>query len=384
MVEIKSYPAKNGDAFLVKASDSRFAMMVDGGFGETFKKFIQADLEDLAKSGFLLDLVVATHIDADHISGLLSFFKLNGPSSDPAIIRVNEVLHNSLRSLCPYPPSRAELQEDDQTLLKEIQQRGYPRRNEDEGTGIEISARQGSTLAQLLKDGKYRWNSDNGSTPVGSSGYKELHLPQALIKILGPSEDRLEGLKKWWISEIRQLGMIGSIEGLDEIFEVLCAHEQMPSEEELISSSDDCLSSAYSPDRSITNGSSISFLLEVEKKQILFLGDSWAEDIVNALQNEEPKVYDLIKLSHHGSVHNTSPELLELIDSPNFLISTNGDRHSHPDFSVLRAIVDRPALFHRTLRFNYSTPASKKLRNYQSSSGSTFTVEEGQTDWISI
>ncbi len=93
-------------------------------------------------------------------------------------------------------------------------------------------------------------------------------------------------------------------------------------------------------------------------------------------------IFDAIKLSHHGSAHNTSPELLSLVDSEHFFISTNGEGHEHPDFAVLRAIVDRPAAFRRTLHFNYSTPASRRLRTYQSKSNTDFTVEEDKTDWV--
>lgn len=90
MIEIKSYPAKNGDGFLVKASASRFAMLIDGGYAETFQRHIRCDLETLAANNYALDVVVATHIDVDHISGLLTFFSLNGTAEAPAIITVGK------------------------------------------------------------------------------------------------------------------------------------------------------------------------------------------------------------------------------------------------------------------------------------------------------
>jgi hypothetical protein len=87
-------------------------------------------------------------------------------------------------------------------------------------------------------------------------------------------------------------------------------------------------------------------------------------------------VFDAIKLSHHGSLRNTSPELLNLIDSPRYFISSNGERHNHPDVEVIKAIVDRPTHLHRNLYFNYSTPASRWLKGYTSKSGATFSVHE--------
>ncbi len=383
MIEIKSYPAKNGDAFLVKASATPFSMLIDGGYAETFHRHIKPDLKSLSTSGHSLDVVVATHIDADHISGLLSFFRLNGPAQEPAIIHVGEVLHNSLRSLMPPTEEQAAMRRDDLALVHDIRLRGYPQPDTTSSQEHDISARQGSSLAQLLRDGGYQWNTHSGTIPIGGGGLVNLRLPQGKITFLGPTRARLDALTKWWVSEIRRMGFIGSLDGLDDVFEYLCAHEVVDPGEQLLASSDD-LANAFVPDNSVTNGSSISFVLEIEGCRILFLGDSWAEDTTAALAGNGMQFFDAIKVAHHGSVRNTSVELLNLVDSPHFFISTNGEGHKHPDFGVLKAIVDRPAAFIRTLHFNYSTPASRKLRTYPSKTGTGFVVKEEETDWVAI
>lgn len=385
MVEIRSYPAKNGDAFLVKAANCPFAMLVDGGYADTFQKYVAPDLRILAASGYALDLVVATHVDADHISGLLSFFRLNGQAEAPSIIPVRGVFHNSLRSLMAPIKGEVSMRFDDLALLRDIRMRGFPLPDTTINLGQEISARQGNSLAQLLLKGGYRWNSSDGAPVIGEDGLVDLHLPHARIKVLGPTKERLDGLKKWWTAEIRRLGMIGSLEGLDDVFEFLCAHEEVdPGEQMLSASSGADLTQTHIPDNSVTNGSSISLIVEIEARRLLFLGDAWAEDIVAALRPNGPTIFDAIKIAHHGSARNTSPELLTLIDSSHFFISTNGDGHEHPDFAVLKAIVDRPSMFRRTLHFNYSTPASRKLKTYRSRSGADFVVDESQNDWVPL
>ena len=384
MVEIRSYPAKNGDAFLLKATDSTFAMLVDGGYADTFQQYIKADLKSLAASGRVLSVVVATHVDADHISGLLSFFRSNGRADAPAIIPVREVLHNSLRSLAAPPRSPTSLTSEDLTLLREIRRRGYPPPILPTDSIQEISARQGSSLAEFLRAGGYRWNTRDGTLAASGDKLNALRLPNVRLGILGPSRLRLDALKKWWISGIRRFGVTGSLEGLDDVFEFLCAHEVADPGVHALASSDGELADVYFPDDSITNGSSISFLLEIGGLRLLFLGDAWAEDIVTALKNDGPTVFDAIKIAHHGSARNTSPELLGLVDSPHFFIPTNGEGYQHPDFAVLKAIVDRPATFRRTLHFNYSTPASRRLRTYHSKAGADFVVEEGQTNWVKL
>lgn len=47
-----------------------------------------------------------THIDADHIGGLLEFFSSNGPQPR-SIVEVDRVWHNSLRSM-PLQPGGEE------------------------------------------------------------------------------------------------------------------------------------------------------------------------------------------------------------------------------------------------------------------------------------
>lgn len=359
-------------------------MLIDGGYAETYQSYIRTNLVDFAANGYQLDLVVATHVDADHISGLLTFFRQNGYFEKPKIIPVHEVLHNSLRSLVLPSQGQTTLRPDDAALLQEIRQRGYPLPTAPVNLEQEISARQGNSLTQLLRDGGYRWNTHDGTLSVGGDGLRELRMPNALIKVLCPSQTRLDALKKWWVSEIRRLGLVGSLAELDDIFEFLCAHEVVDPGAQMLASAEADLAKAHLPDDSVTNGSSISLLLKVENCQLLFLGDAWADEIVAALKQEGTTIFDAIKVSHHGSARNTSAELLSLVDSPHYFISTNGEEHEHPDFAVLKAIVDRPTTFRRTLHFNYATASSRRLKAYSGKAGTDFAVMEGQTEWVAL
>ena len=64
MLCLKMYPAKNGDAFLIREEVTEpTAILIDGGYASTFHDYISPDLKHLAKLDYSLDLVVATHID---------------------------------------------------------------------------------------------------------------------------------------------------------------------------------------------------------------------------------------------------------------------------------------------------------------------------------
>lgn len=390
MLDVKMYPAKNGDAFLVKASGTH--ILVDAGYGSTFDEHIAPDLKHLSGKGHRLDLLICTHIDRDHVAGLLEFISANGPSSARSVIDVSRVWHNSLRSLS----SSAGLPDSahDRQVLEAIRKRGFPRPRFGGPSAKTIGAKQGSSLARLLRDHNYRWNEGDGTTPI-TSGQPSVALANGVVvHLLGPTKARLEELRAWWLREMRRLSYKGAaaIDSiLEDAYEMVCASARQPTPptaKTISATSGKWLGDVYVADDSPTNGSSIAVIVESGGKRLLLLGDAWAEDIAAELRSNHGgdtlKLFDAIKVSHHGSLRNTSVDLLSLIDAPLFLVSTNGAGHEHPDFEVLAEIVDRPATFQRTIYFNYETPASTRLKNHESRSGARFNVRVAQDDWIRV
>lgn len=91
------YPAENGDAFLI--SSDKTNILIDAGYARTFDSYIRQDLEEIASRGACLNLVIVTHIDADHIGGIIRFLLFNSHSETNNIVPVEGIWHNSLRSL---------------------------------------------------------------------------------------------------------------------------------------------------------------------------------------------------------------------------------------------------------------------------------------------
>lgn len=385
------YPAGNGDAFLI--SSAGLNILVDGGYGQTFDEHILSDLRDLSGRGERLDLLIASHIDADHISGLIRFLTVNGTSAAPQIVPIVSIWHNSLRSLTTNNDSS--IQSSDSEILDAIRRRGHPATPERDAHGVtEVSARQGSSLASLIHAGRYQWNGGNGTTGIAVERMPLINIPGGQVRVIGPTQRRLDELLKWWKGRLRQMGYRGpkgAGDVIDDAFEFMCEHvgESTPPRPVALSAGGrKNLDDVYEPDLSVTNGSSIATITELGGIRILMLADAWAEDIVQALRVLQSEgcsmAFDAIKISHHGSLHNTSPELLQLVDAPRYIVSSNGMAHGHPDIEVLTAIVDRPAPFCRQLYFNYATSASNAIRNHQSRSGTPFTVYDNATNWIEI
>ncbi|ELI0637185.1 MBL fold metallo-hydrolase [Vibrio harveyi] len=98
----------------------------------------------------------------------------------------------------------------------------------------------------------------------------------------------------------------------------------------------------------IINKSSLILLVSCNNTQILMLGDSHCDVASTSLRNQgysigAPLPLAMVKLSHHGSQHNTSAELLQLIDCENYYISTNGGRYDHPDEETILLLQQRAA-----------------------------------------
>ncbi|EJL6843982.1 MBL fold metallo-hydrolase [Vibrio cholerae] len=385
------YPAGNGDAFLINSDGAN--LLVDAGYSSTFNQYILNDLKCLASTGGRLDLLITTHIDADHISGVIRFLLLNGHSTQPNIIPIDEIWHNSLRSITNQ--GLIGLSSDDVDVLNAICLRGHPPTQDDEDSSIsEISARQGSTLAKLINKGGYKWNGADGTKCISVDNTSNKTLPNGSICVIAPRRERLEALVRWWTKEIQVLGYSGAESSenvIDDAFELMCGHLSNENEISpilLSSAPPRTLEDAYLPDNSRTNGSSIATIIVLNGKRFLMLADAWAEDIVAELQKlraiGHSMIFDVVKVSHHGSLRNTSPDFLDMIDAKVFLFSSNGYKHGHPDFQVLSAIVDRVSPFVRRFYFNYSTPASRALKQYCSKSHNQFLVFENATDWIDI
>ncbi|MBE3492924.1 MBL fold metallo-hydrolase, partial [Enterobacter cloacae complex sp. P12RS] len=67
----------------------------------------------------------------------------------------------------------------------------------------------------------------------------------------------------------------------------------------------------FLPDRSITNRTSLSLIIEYNGFRGLFLGDAWATDVIESFRlNKIEPDFCVTKLSHHGSERNSNSELI--------------------------------------------------------------------------
>lgn len=294
--EFTILPAFHGDCILIKTFDKQnneFIILVDGGTANTFKYSLKKELSNIAQ----IDLLILTHIDSDHIAGLIRLFK----SSLIDEIKINEIWVN-------HPD------------LIEI------------NTSELISVRQGETFKKLINEkqpeAKLREISTLDKT-IDKSGIEFI--------ILSPTFEIKETLYEQWRKE-KLLK--------EETDKVKISFKQNTYHQSLEELSKEPFSADKNINNDIFNSSSIAFILKCIDMSILLLADSRPEIVSESLKQNDfnesnPLKVDFVKISHHGSPNNTSHELLNLINSNNFIISTNGgnSKYKHPSRETISRII---------------------------------------------
>ena len=297
MLKIQLLHANQGDCIIITYGDnnSPHYVIIDSGIGKTCTRELKLFLESIQKNGQVVDLIVLTHYDADHIQGFLSLMKYKIINSNT----VKTVWMNYGNELRKVVASNSTMQFN----ISEA--------------SCETSAKQGLDFYKFLCENGITLNS------VILAG-DELEIDCAKIKILSPS---LEQVKKM----LEQISMTDD----NAIYpdDSSRVKETAGSNADFHLSIDEVLANDFSEDHDLANCSSIAFIFKYKEFRLLLLGDSAPSQIVKALYNlgysETNKLkLNICKLSHHGSNHNTSDKLLELIDCNDFIISSdwNGPR----------------------------------------------------------
>lgn len=299
--ELKILPAFNGDSIYIKTYDhnnEQFIILIDGGTPSTFEYTLKKNLNDITK----IDLLVLTHIDSDHIGGLINFFK----NSKIDKIDVSEIWYNQ-------PDIEFYEKKTDKALISVPQ------------------AEDWKSLIKLKKPSVVIKEITTENKKINIKGLEFL--------ILSPSVEIKNKMYEFWLKERNEL--IEKTQKKNALISVATPSYLKPLEE--LNKVD--FKPKKSIDNDIYNASSIAFVLKCLDLSVLFLADSRAEIIVDSLRElydeAKPLEVDFVKISHHGSLNNTSQELLSLIKSNNYLISTNGgsSNHKHPSRETIARIV---------------------------------------------
>lgn len=91
-VFVEVFPASYGDCMLLRIEEPGAKaknILIDCGLAKTYKKFLKPRLKELKKMGEEIDLLIITHVDADHITGAINLLKENCSNQYSKIIKIN-------------------------------------------------------------------------------------------------------------------------------------------------------------------------------------------------------------------------------------------------------------------------------------------------------
>ena len=267
-----------------------------------------------------IDLVVLSHIDNDHILGLLDLFediKTNKESKKGQVIHVGSLWHNSFSDIMGENRNNSLLMrklflsKQFSAVTLKSNKIHIPVIDALKGVG------EGRDLRKLSQSLRIPINSQfGGDQIVVGDKDKTVKVGNMTFSVIGPTQKNLDKLRKIWNDWLRKHPKI-SVD-----FQVLQAL-----------------------DASIANLSSIMFIVEYHGKKILFTGDGLGDDAVDMMSerglfNSEGEYHvDVMKVPHHGSERNASVEFFNTVTADTYVISANG-RDDNPSLATLKWIIE--------------------------------------------
>lgn len=311
MFTVEMLPAQRGDCLWLTwgEGDDLHHALIDAGPEETIPTLVpelERRLAALPGRTNRVELLVVTHVDTDHVLGVVSLL-----SDHRRVPLFRDVWFNGFRHL---------------------------------GADL-LGGPDGERLTAALLEHEDRWNRafDGGPVALPDDGPPPVVTLRGglTLTVIGPRPATLARLAPEWEEACRRAGILPG-HGAE-------IERASWRRDELLGFDVDALAAApYRKDRSVPNAAGITLVAEYAGKRVLLLGDAPSEEVLPGLGRlgPGPHRFAAVKMSHHGSRANTSPELLAQVRATTWLVSTNGAKHKHPDPEALARVVTtqrRPA-----------------------------------------
>jgi beta-lactamase superfamily II metal-dependent hydrolase len=331
-MQFEFLPAFKGDCFLIHAGTKAkpVLILVDGGPANTYKKHLRPRLMQLrAERGLddftplVIDLVIVSHVDDDHVNGLIELLRElfdNAKAGDPPKFEVRGLWHNSFDEVIGnnevvdsagqfgaasfvslFEEAETQEQHDASLILQSIAQ-GHELRDLANSQELQIPLNDGFDGLVQTTAGKATRRKFGGIT----------------FTVLGPRAAELKALQDAqddWLEAQREKGKPVTAGSLLQSL----------------------------TDESVANLSSIVLLAEKGKRKVLLTGDARSDFIVKGLEESgllkknKSLAIDLLKMPHHGSDRNVDEDFLARVTAPQYLFTGDGE-HGNPERATLELL----------------------------------------------
>jgi hypothetical protein len=322
-VKFEALRAKYGDCLMLHfgPDEDRQLVLIDGGPDTVWDETLKPRLDQLRAERNLDDgqplqiaLLMVSHLDADHITGILKLMALLADKPN-APYNVKKAWVNTFDDLTGEKPAiGASFGAADIAALPATSLGAALAQTK---SGIELaSVGQGRELRNLINTLVLQNNQPfNGLVTVDSPKNPTV-INGLKLTVVGPSQKNIDALKLDWAKNVKpKLKEAKHTEVADYV------------------------------DRSVYNLSSIVVLAEIDGKRILLTGDGRGDHALAGLKEKglldaNGKIeVDILKLPHHGSERDVKLDYFQAIHAKHYVISANG-KFSNPDLPTLKMISD--------------------------------------------
>lgn len=394
-MKLHIFQSAKGDCLLLEANDGA-RMLCDGGMAASMRSYVRDELTKLRKANKKIDYVYISHVDQDHISGVLQLLEdelewrlydfhaeqgtpIRKPDA-PRPPEIGGVWHNAFRDqigknagdvedmlaaaapalLASNVPEIVELGEELQQIAVSIPEAiKVSRYASPELLDIptnQLPGVQGKPKLLMVREGQAAFN-------VGSMQ----------LTIVGPTSEELKLLQEGWNNFLRDA------KGKEQI-KKLRAEIKRKIDAFGTESFDLRDWNGIEDYKGVTtpNIASLMFMVEEDGKRLLLTGDSQQDIILKGLEltgflDEGHLHLDVLKTQHHASEHNFDAEFCKKVSADNYVFCGDGS-HGNPELSVIQMIYDSrlgpkgkralsPKAKDRPFKFLFSTTAEMQAED---------------------
>jgi hypothetical protein len=307
---LEALDAAAGDSLLLHYGepDNRRVMLIDGGPTGNYKQRLRSRLEQLrqelsAGRPLPLQLVMVSHIDDDHIAGVLDLVqdcvRAIDRQEDP-LCDVKRLWHNAFGALTSgraddegpdVDPAALPIPSDAQAVVASVGQ-GVRLQNESRALNAELNA--GRELITAPVQGSFRTDVDG-----------------VAFTVVAPAQEQIDALRELWRKKVKDSADAAAVV------------------------------SAYA-DTAIPNLSSIVTLVQVDDRSMLLTGDARGDLVLRGLKGagllgDDGLEVDILKVPHHGSDRNVETDFFRQVRARHYVISADG-KHGNPENATLLMI----------------------------------------------
>ena len=361
-MKLRIFRSGKGDCILLQGADHN--VLCDGGLYKSMKQHVRRPLGGLVKkNGGVLDAIYVSHIDQDHISGVLQllrdavewrvydFHQSNGNTDvrKPKVPRPPEIKnlwHNSFRD--QVGDNAGEIGELLSAAVPVLRATGIDEfiHEAHEIGNVAASIREALEVSQYAK-------SNFLNIPVnilpGKTGpcnllfrtdpLQTFSIGSLNFTLVGPSKKALDDLRigwdKWLETKKGEKGVAAVRRKIRDQLDRFASGQLTGSPFDLHNWN----GIEYFKGVSAPNVASLVFMVEEDGKRLLLTGDAQQDKLLEDLEetgylDEGHCHLDVLKVAHHGSENNTDKNFARIVSADHYVFCGNGD-NGNPEPAVI-------------------------------------------------